>query len=353
MNILLLSHTYYGSPFRVGSHFLFEEFKKSNHEVRHMSTPITPLHRILRMLNPQKYKSDADRFLTKDNTLGNVVPRTYFPIQMRLTTSFVAKKFKAELSQKTDLIIIDQVYFLRFMKYFHPEARVILRLTDHISKKSEINLIQKGGFSKIVVTNEHILENLNVSNTSSIVIPNGYNSVKLIPTSPDIKRSGMIYVGSLDSRIDWQLIQAIAKDPKFECLHIYGLPKPKTSLPANVNYFGVIPHKDTFTLYQHFKFGILPYKFSPENICRSPMKLYEYIASGLVVLVPDFLKRSQYSENESISTFTSWMHNDLERWDNSISSVSKNKLGLTWKDISKQILFFAFQADDEMIADSL
>ena len=312
-----------------------------------MSTPITPFHRILRVFNRNKSKIHSARFTTQDVALGNVIPWTLIPIQMRLSGLFIPKKFKADLSQKVDLIIIDQVHFLRFTKFFHPEAQVILRLTDFVSKKGEIDLIQRGSFSKIVVTNKHILKNLHNFHIPSIVIPNGYSSVKMNSSNPVIKRHGMIYVGSLDSRIDWSLIQNIASHSKFEFLHIYGLPAPRAALPDRVTYLGSIPHGDTFKLYEQYRFGILPYQFSPQNICRSPIKLYEYIASGLIVLVPDFLKVEQYSEKESISTFTSWIQNILENSDNSTESVTDDQLGSTWEVISHQLLHFSLQDNVE------
>ena len=353
MKILLLAHTYYGSPFKVGSHFLFEEFRISNHEVRHMSTPITPFHRILRVFNRKKSKFHSRRFATQDAALGNVIPMTFIPIQMRLSRLFIPKKFRVELSQEVDLIVIDQVNFLRFTKLFHPEAQVILRLTDFVSKKREIDLIQNGSFSKIVLTNQNILKNLHDLHIPSIVIPNGYSPVQMNSSNRVIKRHGLIYVGALDSRIDWSLIQNIATHAEFEFLHIYGLPKPKAVLPDRVSYLGSIPHGDTFKLYEQYRFGILPYQFSPQNICRSPIKLYEYIASGLIVLVPDFLKVEQYTENKSISTFTSWIQNNLEDWDNSTESVTDDELGSTWEVISQQLLHFSLQKNVETFEDTL
>ena len=325
----------------------------SNHEVRHMSTPITPFHRILRVFNRDKSKIHSARFATQETDLENVIPSTLIPIQMRLSALFIPKKFKAELSQKVDLIFIDQVHFLRFSKFFHSDAQVILRLTDFVSKKGEIDLIRRGRFSKIVVTNKHILKNLHDLNIPSIVIPNGYSSLTMISSNPVIKKHGMIYVGSLDSRIDWSLVQELATHSKFEFLHIYGLPKPKAALPHRVSYLGSIPHEDTFKLYDQFRFGILPYKFSPQNICRSPMKLYEYIISGLIVLVPDFLKDEQLYENESIFTFASWVQYDLENSDYSTRSVTKDELGSTWEVISQKLLHFSLQDDVEIFEDTI
>ncbi len=353
MKILLLAHTYYGSPFKVGSHFLFEEFRISNHEVRHISTPITPFHRILRVFTRNKSKMHSARFVNQDANLGNVIPNTLIPIQMRLSALFIPKKFRAEISQKVDLIIVDQVYFLRLTKYFHPDAQVILRLTDYVSKRTEISLIQKGNFSKIVVTNQNILKNLHISNIPSMVIPNGYSSREKRLLNSVVKRHGMIYVGALDSRIDWLLIQNIATHAEFEFLHIYGLPKPKAALPDRVSYLGPIPHGDTSRLYEQFRFGILPYRFSPQNICRSPMKLYEYISSGLIVLVPEFLKDSQYSEIEWISTFTSWIQNDFKDKDYSTRIVTKNENGSTWEVISQRLLHFSLEDGVEIFEDTL
>jgi teichuronic acid biosynthesis glycosyltransferase TuaH len=348
MKILLLAHTYYGSPFKVGSHFLFEEYGFSNHEVSHISTPITPFHRMLRVFNRDKSKVHSARFASADAVVGNVIPTTFIPIQMRLSALFIPKKFRAQLSQKVDLILIDQVHFLKYTRFFDPEAQVVLRLTDFVSKKREIEIIRRGNFSKVIVTNKHILKNLNISDVPSIVIPNGFPCVAENPTNPAINRHGMIYVGSLDSRIDWTIVQKIAAHPKFEFIHIYGLPKPKAALPDRVSYLGLIPHRDSLKLYTKFKFGILPYEFSPQNICRSPMKLYEYIACGLIVLVPDFLKSDQYSENRSVATFESWIQNNLDNGDCSNRSITKDVLGSTWEVLAQKVLLFCLQGNTEM-----
>jgi hypothetical protein len=304
--------------------------------------------RIMRVFNRNKSKNHSVRFASTEPVVGNVIPRTLIPIQMRLSALFIPKKFKAELSQKADLILIDQVHFLKYTKYFHPDAQVVLRLTDFVSKKREIELIRRGSFSKVIVTNENILKNLNISDVPSIVIPNGFPCVAETPTNPAINRHGMIYVGSLDSRIDWSIVQDITKDPKFEFMHIYGLPKPKVTLPDRVSYLGLKPHEDTFKLYTEFKFGILPYRFSPQNNCRSPIKLYEYITSGLIVLVPHFLKSQQFYENESIATFESWIQNDLENVDYAKRSITKAELGSTWEAIAQKILHFCLHGDAEI-----
>jgi hypothetical protein len=348
MKILLLAHTYYGSPFKVGSHFLYEELKISSHEVRHISTPITPFHRILRVLNRKKSKIHSVRFASRELVAGSVIPRTLIPIHMTLSTLFIPKKFKAELSQKADLVLIDQVNFLKYKKYFDPEAQIVLRLTDFVSKKREIELIQRGGFTKVIVTNKNILKNLNISDVPSIVLSNGYPCLAEKPSNPAINRHGMIYVGALDSRIDWSLIQNIAKNPKFEFLHIYGLPKPKVALPDRVTYLGLIPHKETFKIYSKFKFGILPYQFSPQNNCRSPMKLYEYIVSGLIVLVPNFFKSEEFTENMSIATFESWIQNDFKNGDCAKKSITKVELGLTWRDITEKLLNFCIYGEPKI-----
>ena len=83
------------------------------------------------------------------------------------------------------------------------------------------------------------------------------------------------------------------------------------------------------------------------------MKLYEYIISGLIVLVPDFLKDEQLYENESIFTFASWVQYDLENSDYSTRSVTKDELGSTWEVISQKLLHFSLQDDVEIFEDTI
>jgi hypothetical protein len=351
MKIILLSHTYYGSPYKVGSHFLFDEFKRLNHEVLHVSTPITPFHRILKFFTPMRTQLHRLRFNKRQHILGSLVPNVFVPIQSNFCRIFPSRNLIIELSGKIDLIIIDQVLFLNYAKFFSPGAQVVLRLTDLISKKRELNLIyrERHRIGKVIVTNKAILENLQILESKAIVVPNGYPSSLSNFSPSDTERQGMIYVGSLDSRIDWNLVWKISEDPKFEFLHIFGHPKPDRDLPDRVSYLGLATVEETSNLYGYYKYGLLPYEKSPNNICRSPMKLHEYINCGLAVLAPSFFKNANCAENESVTTFESWFQAQFEGTLPVRNLQDTFQNGLTWETISQRILDYCHQSKKEAL----
>jgi hypothetical protein len=73
------------------------------------------------------------------------------------------------------------------------------------------------------------------------------------------------------------------------------LPNRVPALPSNVQLMGPVRYEEVPNLLSSARVGILPLSDSKENSGRSPMKFYEYLASGLFVLTrstPEIERRS-------------------------------------------------------------
>ncbi len=118
-----------------------------------------------------------------------------------------------------------------------------------------------------------------------------FNQRKAYPVPADLPRTGLVitYIGALYGNwFDWDLLVdtaraypqasvAVIGDYRGQCpdalpnLHFLGL-KPQSSLPAYL---------------AHSNVAIIPWKVNEITVATSPLKLYEYLAMHVPVVVPD------------------------------------------------------------------
>jgi teichuronic acid biosynthesis glycosyltransferase TuaH len=94
-----------------------------------------------------------------------------------------------------------------------------------------------------------------------------------------------VYVGALDDRFDWAAVQSMAAAAPDWGFDVYGPGSgPSQGLPANVSLNGTVAYEELPAILRNARIGLLPLSDVPVNRGRSPMKLYEYLASGLSVV---------------------------------------------------------------------
>ncbi len=289
MKVLFLSHTFIGGNYFVGSHSLHKEALLSGHHSLHVSTPISFFH-ILKCLFKKDNKTDLIRRVhkSKDGVIDNsYIPRVLLPIQLKYSKYFLGKKFRNVLNSSYDKIFLDQIAFLNIFPNIDTK-NLTIRITDKLSNK-EIKLIKRtlSPSTKIIVTNINISYDLLPYFLNIQVIPNPIISdfPYALPIS-DSLRSGCVYIGALDQRIDWEYIKNLATKPEFEIIHLFGSGSIPLDLPENVIYLGQIDHDDIQSVLVRYKYGLFPYLPSRENECRSPIKTMDYLASGLIMIRP-------------------------------------------------------------------
>ena len=94
-----------------------------------------------------------------------------------------------------------------------------------------------------------------------------------------------IYVGTIASWFDWDLLIYSAEHKKDLSFVIIGPGYIPTNLPKNVYTFGPKPYEEIPAYMQHADMGLIPFKDVPliQHMER-PLKFYEYLASGLPVV---------------------------------------------------------------------
>lgn len=119
------------------------------------------------------------------------------------------------------------------------------------------------------------------------------------PEYHDLPKPRMVYVGALDARIDLALLERIAFRFQQASLVLIGpltasITKILGNLP-NVALLGAKDYRLVPAYLQYADVALLPFSNHPANAGRSPMKLFEYAASGLPVVsmyTPDLARRS-------------------------------------------------------------
>jgi len=126
------------------------------------------------------------------------------------------------------------------------------------------------------------------------LLPNGVHLELFKKKHPEpddykmIPHPRILFVGSLSSWLDWDLIiQSANLRPDYSFI-IVGKGHLERKLPANVHLLGARFHEMIPAYMQHADVGIIPFKDLPRiQRVERPLKFYEYLASGLpIVSVP-------------------------------------------------------------------
>ncbi|GGA64524.1 hypothetical protein GCM10011369_02360 [Neiella marina] len=100
------------------------------------------------------------------------------------------------------------------------------------------------------------------------------------------------FVGSIDNAIDPELIEALCQHPQPWHIRLVG-PVSNDDITKlaehydNLTLVGRVAYDDLAAQITQFDVGICPYKASPFNQYRNPLKLYEYLAFGLPAVSVD------------------------------------------------------------------
>jgi glycosyltransferase involved in cell wall biosynthesis len=124
------------------------------------------------------------------------------------------------------------------------------------------------------------------------LIPNAVNTSLFAPVVtnvPDDLPEGDIigYTGSLYGEwFDWDALRDVAVAFPESTVVVIGDDHYKRPMPPNVVYLGLKPQNDLPGYVQRFDVGIVPFELSDVTHAVSPLKVYEYLASGVPVAAP-------------------------------------------------------------------
>lgn len=116
------------------------------------------------------------------------------------------------------------------------------------------------------------------------VIPNG---VEPCPREVSEERSGVVYLGTVNQRIDTDLLEFLANAVFPEQVSIIG-PRQLRWEPTrncnNIEHIGVLPYAEAMKRLNGYKVGIIPFTSDDFSTNCCPMKALEYLSQGLEVV---------------------------------------------------------------------
>ncbi|MCJ1694918.1 glycosyltransferase [Rathayibacter caricis] len=304
MRIAFASHTAEVGVFKVGSHHLAREFARMGHEVLHVSSPTSVLHlsRVRDGAVRARLRLARESPVRDANGVTHVEPFVVLPpgqlsprlrdLELRHPLRPWSRTLRSWGRDPVDVLLIDQPLLGAAMMSVLRPRRIVYRPTDAhfdpVQRQAELSILERA--DAIVATSQPVLEEV-LSGIArplpSIVIENGVEYERFhAPRVSGVRRSGVVYLGALDRRFDWEVLVQIAADNPRTPFEIAGplIGLPPVQLPANVRLRGGIPYADAPELLASCKVGILPLSDDPGNKGRSPMKYYEYLAAGLLVV---------------------------------------------------------------------
>ncbi|MFP4580324.1 MAG: glycosyltransferase [Candidatus Sumerlaeia bacterium] len=102
----------------------------------------------------------------------------------------------------------------------------------------------------------------------------------------DIPRPRLLFVGTLNERIDMDWIETLARErPDYHLVLVGPLEGGCPAVPdrANIHALGPRPYDAIPAWMQHCDAGLIPFRHTPLVESTNPIKLYQYLAAGLPV----------------------------------------------------------------------
>jgi len=284
--VLFLSHSHVFGDFRVGSHHYAREFARLDADVIHLSTPVSLVHRATGRVSRGTLEAIPSHPFRDDEGVLHVIPRTLLP---RPWGPFRVRRALERLGIDAcfDAVLIDQpllwdgsVRGLADTLIYRPTdlypSGLKRRLQDRVLASADA----------VVATSGTVLRDLGRLTIPSLVLENGVDLAAFPAPDADAaaRPAVCVYVGALDGRFDGDRVETWALGNPDVRFVIVGPGDSLDPWPPNVEQRGQLPYADLPALLREARVGLLPLSDDPSNAGRSPMKLHEYLASGLAVV---------------------------------------------------------------------
>lgn len=339
VKLLFLSHASLSTGFVVGSHQLAKCYAKK-YDVYHVSSAVTPYHFLKGKVGIRKLRNSLFPKFKEEFGFTDFIPLVLFPYGVfswmdKLNDMFAFFYFKLfNIPTKCEVTLIDQPSFIGFYQTYIASKKVFYRPTDiyknmgggKYEKHEEKSVEICGG---IIATSKEVLDALGSKALSkpNIVVENGVDYEFFSKPRSSAARKGFVYVGAIDFRFDLDFLIKLASLLPNENFDIFGsvsIEINSKKLPNNLSFKGSVDYSIVPGLLHTYRYGLIPLNDHPANVGRSPMKLFEYQAAGLITLVRESAKYKALETDvvltydsvetaiEKISDTTSLEHSEYE-----------------------------------------
>ncbi|MCD6232854.1 glycosyltransferase [bacterium] len=308
--LIATGHLWNNPSIRVGDHHYAELFAKDNWEVFWISHPISPLH-LFKKGNFLRIKNWLNGVQKKDEVF-HYTPLTCLPYYKKLfnkkwigknNLKFTIPSIKNVLNKynflNVDILWITDLSMYYLTKIIHYK-KMVLRLVDDLpmyntSPKSikglQNDLIRRADY--VFVTSKNLMKYQNPDKENFFYIPNGVDlnhfkkQSKMPPEYQKIKSPRILFVGGIYQWVSKDLLKYAASklaDYNFILIGPSGINLSDIESFKNVFYLGPKSYNEIPAYMQYADVGIVPFRENKLTKSVSPIKMFEYLASGLPVV---------------------------------------------------------------------
>jgi len=217
------------------------------------------------------------------------------------------------------------------MKNLNPSLKVYYMADDMTSGKSNRVDIEKkiiNNSDYIFYTSKNLKKKFSDLNKAKF-LSNGVNTIKFIKNfkkrAYNNKKSFNIgYVGAIRDILDEKLILNIAKKFYNDKIFLIGpilFPFKKLKDQKNIILLGEKKHDEILSYLKNFHVGIIPYKVNSFTNSINPLKIYEYVSSGLPVVSTNIKSVNSLSQQQN--NLGIFICNSQKNFINRLSSIKK------------------------------
>ena len=305
------------SVFRIGSHYICEDFLKRGFKVLwfqsywNLLTPFVAWNGFKRLFRQWRLHP-----LPLGKNLVGFSPFTFLPHRnfplartklfglnsLRFTLPPVKWWLKRNGWDDVDLLWVTSADLVTLPKMLNFKS-LVYRITDnmtgfaHISanfREVEKTILKRADV--VLATSQEVANRASRFNNHTYYIANAvdlepYQRAEPSPLLQSMPGPRIIYVGSLEYWVDYELIYDVAKlRPDYQFVLVGPPPLRSTSgyaklkLQSNIHLLGGIPPSQVPGLLKSAEVAAIPFRLTPLTHDVSPLKLYEYLAAGLPVV---------------------------------------------------------------------
>ena len=317
MKVIMAEYADWDSVFRIGSHYICEDFVKRGFKVLwfqsywNFLTPFVAWRGFkslfsLWRLSPQPLTGELTGFS----------PFTFFPYRnfpLAKSMLFGANALRFTLPPLTwwlerndwrnvDLLWITSADLVNLSEMLNYKT-LVYRITDNMTGFSHIPAgfreLEKKVLTRadvVLATSQEVANRARRFNNHTYYITNAvdlepYQRAEPSPLLQSIPGPRIIYVGSLEYWFDYELIHEVAKlRPDYQFVLVGPPPMRSTSgyaklkLQRNIHLMGGKPPNLVPGLLKNSEVAVIPFRLTELTHDVSPLKLYEYFAAGLPVI---------------------------------------------------------------------
>jgi glycosyltransferase involved in cell wall biosynthesis len=319
--ILIASCIHWNSHIQVGEHFLARQFAKAGWEVAFLSDPVTPLHLfkgfskelVSRLRNYVSGGVSDCRFPLWGYVPGGLVMPYNLPVLRRpwvhdhwqgMTFPDLESRVREKGFGKVDVLFLRtprQAFWLDCIQY----DCAIYRVADNYAGNEDYyeefrkREQQVAGKVDLIVYSAKTLKSYvdGLAPHKGLYLPNGVDFEHFSNSQPrpceysEIGGPIVLHVGSiLDERFDFAAIDLATEalpEAQFVFVGPSELAKRRLARRRNLHLLGSRPYEQIPAYMQHADVGLIPFDPDKNSIlvnAINPLKLYQYLASGLPVV---------------------------------------------------------------------